>query len=188
MSTFGVEDYELYWSLANTSRPPLLEAWAGTDVVGWQGTIERQLNNRVSEYEQAKNNDYATKLREYLRIWRDNPFTGSVNIETVNTLLSAADVLAVDGWKLNNYFSELRDNLRKLKAAAEQLPPIPTEGPKPRNSPRMVSQSTPTPPSTEFGPQREAPTELEPGAEPEGGEGEEEEEPAASAEELAGES
>jgi hypothetical protein len=142
----------------------LWESRLGTDIVDWQGTIERQIVKKIEEYEESKNPDYANKLREYLKVWRANTLTGSVNVETLNVLLSATDMLAVDGWKQSDYFSNLRDRIRVLKAEAEQLPPVPDEAPGPRNKPRLVGQSTMGAPSTDFGPQREKPGELkEPG-------------------------
>ena len=160
----SIEDFALYYS--QTSKTvPMLEGYAGTDVVEWHGRVERQLQGYIREFSEVKNHEYTDKLREFLRIWRDNQLTGSINIETVNTLLASADLFAVDGWKLQDYFSHLRDNLRKLKASAEELPVLPPGeepegGPEmsPRGAPRGV---TPGEPSQDFGPQREAPGTLD---------------------------
>lgn len=104
-------------------KPHLIEAFRGKDVVDWQGKIERQLIDSLKEEEDAKNHAYADKLRQFLQIWRAHPFTGSVNIESVQALTTPSDVLAVDDWKYQNYFSNLRDSLRELAASLEELPP-----------------------------------------------------------------
>lgn len=144
-------------------RPPVLEAFKGTQIVAWHGKIERQLQDYVSENVEARNHAYADKLRALLQIWRDNPLTGSINVEVINSLLTAAQVLAVDEWRYRDYFSNLRDSLRQLKASVEELPNT-DEVP-----PEMRGPSS-SPPSS-FGPTEEpppggAPPGEEPGAEP----------------------
>jgi hypothetical protein len=103
-------------------KPAILEAWKGTQVVAWYGSIERQLSSLQREAVAAENKDAEAKLQAFLRTWRDNELTGAVNVETVNALKAGAEVLAVDRWNLSNYFSQLRDQLRKLKASLEELP------------------------------------------------------------------
>lgn len=116
-------DYESYGMLDfNRHEPELLEAYAGTSIVTWSGRIERQLDGFLADAEKGRNWPYADKIREFLRIWRDNEITGSLNRETLDILKSAADVLAVDAWNLKNYFSSLRDQIRKLIASEEELP------------------------------------------------------------------
>ena len=116
-------DYESFGCLDFNQRDPiLLEAYSGTAIVQWYGNIERQLGRLLDDAEKGRNWPYADKVREFLRIWRDNEITGSLNRETLDILKSAADVLAVDSWNLKNYFSNLRDQLRKL--IASELPPI----------------------------------------------------------------
>lgn len=121
MSTF--HDYESM-GMVDFSRvnPPLLESYSGTGIVQWYGNIERQLQNLLSDQEKAKNYPYTDKVRKFLEIWRANEITGSINREVLEIIKSAADVLAVDNWNLTNYFSNLRDQLRKLIASEEQLP------------------------------------------------------------------
>lgn len=150
MRTF--EDF-IFTSQPGAARPMTLEGFQGTSIVAWQGDIERQLAQMADEYREAKNLDYANKLEAYLRIWRGSPLTGSVNVETIESLLTAADVLAADSWKLGNYFSHLRDNLRVLKASSEELPDIPTaEAGAPRRRPRVAHQVAISPPTADFGP------------------------------------
>jgi hypothetical protein len=118
-------DYE---SLAFTQQhglsrtPHLIEAYTGQSVVAWQGKIERQIEEYITENDEARNHPYANKLREFLRTWRAYPLTGSINVEDVEKLMIASEQLAVDPWRYQNYFSHLRDQLRKLKASGEQLP------------------------------------------------------------------
>lgn len=103
-------------------RPELLEAFAGTQIVKWHGNIERQLVNLLNDAEKGRNFPYADKVREFLKVWRANEITGSINRETLEVLKSAADMLAVDNWNLANYFSALKDSLKVLIASEEQLP------------------------------------------------------------------
>jgi hypothetical protein len=116
-------DYESFGVLNfNVQNPVLLEAYSGTAIVQWYGNIERQLGRLLDDAEKGRNWPYADKVREFLRIWRDNEITGSLNREQIDILKSASDVLAVDSWNLKNYFSNLRDQLRKLIASEEELP------------------------------------------------------------------
>jgi hypothetical protein len=103
-------------------RPVLTESFSGTAIVKWQGKIESQLVNLLGDSEKGRNYPYADKLREFLKIWRANEITGSLNRETLEILKSACDILAVDQWDMNKYFGSLRDQLRVLVASEEQLP------------------------------------------------------------------
>jgi hypothetical protein len=140
--------------------PPVLEALRGTQVVEWYGRIERQLVDMVNRFQTSRNFDSKAKAQAYLDIWRQNQLTGSINVDTINALLSAADILGVDSWGESNYFASLRDKLRMLKAGQEELPPIGDEdnspGPRPR---RSMGSSTPmddpNAPSQDFGPEPE---------------------------------
>ena len=117
----NIYDYESWGMLG--CKPQLLgEYYSGQETVDWQGRIERQLIKHIEEYEAAHNTGYADKLRAFMQMWRQHPLTGSLNVETIDALSSATEVLAVDPWKLQNYFSNLRDNLRKLTASVEELP------------------------------------------------------------------
>lgn len=132
------------------------EAFKGTQIVAWQGKIERQLQAMVSENTEARNHAYADKLRAYLELWRANPLNGSINVETIQSLLSGAEVPAVDDWRYNNYFSNLRDKLRELKASVEELP-MGDEVPPDQRAPSS------SPPSS-FGPTDEPPPSAAPAA------------------------
>lgn len=154
-----------------TIRPPvfvhLLEVYSGQAVVAWQGRIERQLLKSIGEYEAAKNSAYVDKLREYLKVWRDNTLSGSINVEVVHALLTATEMLSVDGWKLQNYFSNLRDELRRLQASVEELPAQPPE----EEYDAMRQAAGAAAPSQPFG-SEETPTsgtEPQPGSEPPAG-------------------
>lgn len=150
----------LVWHEARSVKyPPVLEAVRGTQVVEWYGRIERQLVDMVNRFQTTRNFSSKAKAQEYLQIWRQNELTGSVNVDTINTLLSAANILAVDEWGDSNYFASLRDKLRMLKAGQEELPPIGDEGDQP-TGPRPRSAAGPvTPldgePSQDFGPEPE---------------------------------
>jgi hypothetical protein len=120
----GYHDYESMGQHLDFSQRDcaLLEAYSGTSIVQWYGNIERQLSGLLDDAEKGRNWPYADKVREFLRVWRDNEITGSLNRETLDILKSASDMLAVDPWNLKNYFSNLRDQLRKLVASEEELP------------------------------------------------------------------
>jgi hypothetical protein len=163
MSTF--HDYESYGTLNLSLRQPvLLEQYSGAAVVSWHGKIERQLVNQLEDAEKGRNYVYADKVREFLRIWRQNEITGSINRETLETLKAAADVLSVDNWNLQSYFSSLRDQLRVLIASEEELPRgIDMNQNEP--SAGMPSMGGGAPPmSPEFGPEKEEPLPGEEGA------------------------
>jgi hypothetical protein len=136
-----IRDYESFEYWPRGTKPVLLEVYSGQEIVGWHGRIERQIMDDIEEYEAARNPGYADKLRAFLQIWRQHPLTGSINVETVDSLLSATEFAAVDPWKMQKYFSNLRDQLRMLKASVEELPvdafsaahsgPTPPMGPPP---------------------------------------------------------
>lgn len=116
-------DYESMGYLdLSLRRAELLEAFAGTAIVAWHGKIERQLVNLLTDAEKGRNYAYADKIREFLKIWRANEITGSINRETLEVLKSAADILSVDQWNLGAYFGSLKDQLKVLIASEEQLP------------------------------------------------------------------
>ena len=105
----------------------------------------------VDRYESARNYAYTAKLRAFLNQWRAYKISGSINRETLDPLESAADMLGVDNWKLNNFFSNLRDQLRRLIASEEQLP---------RDMQTKANAGGPAPgiggggpPSSDFGPE-----------------------------------
>lgn len=151
--SMGFIDFRLH-------RPVVLEAFAGTAIVSWQGKIERQLVNLLSDAEKGRNYTYADKLREFLKIWRANEITGSINRETLEILKSAADILSVDSWNFSAYFGSLKDQLKVLIASEEQLPRGMEE---PGNEPFAGGGGGggAPPMSPSFGPQEEPP----PGAE-----------------------
>lgn len=118
-----VHDYESMGRIRFDNREPeLLETYSGTSIVQWHGKIERQLVNMLADAEKGRNFTYADKIREFLKIWRSNEISGSINRETLETLKSASDMLSVDTWNLASYFSSLRDQLRVLIASEEELP------------------------------------------------------------------
>lgn len=125
---WGAVNYSLY----------LPEAYSGGDIIMWQGTIERQIENMVQRAEESGNNEYATNLRTFLSQWRDNQLTGSLNIETLRSLKIAAEWASMMDWNFKNYFSLLRDQLRSLIArVGEELPVMPQqEQPKAKGGPR----------------------------------------------------
>lgn len=117
-----ITDYESWGQFVHPERVEMLEAYSGVDIVAWYGNIERQLINMENDYEAVKNGAYVDKIHTFLGTWRDNEISGSVNREVIEVLLAATSQLAVDPWKLANYFSNLRDQLRKLIASMEELP------------------------------------------------------------------
>jgi hypothetical protein len=116
------DDYESWGRFQHPETCDLLEAFSGVSAVSWYGGIERQLVGMEQTYKSARNEPYAVKIHEFLQTWRDNEITGSINRETIEVLQAACAQLAVDPWKLANYFSNLRDQLRKLLASMEEIP------------------------------------------------------------------
>lgn len=167
-------DYEsMGWLDFSLRRAEVLEAFAGTAIVMWHGKIERQLVNLLTDAEKGRNYTYADKLREFLKIWRANEITGSINRETLEVLKSAADILSVDQWNMSAYFGSLKDQLRVLIASEEQLPRGMEE---PGNEPTaggMGGAGGAPPMSPDFGPEEEPPGGGPggPGLEGEGGPG-----------------
>ena len=104
------------------TSPCICETYSGKAIVKWHGKIEGQLKNLLDDAEKGRNYPYADKLREFLKIWRANEITGSINREVIETLKAAADMLSVDNWDLGSYFQNLRDELRVLLASEEELP------------------------------------------------------------------
>jgi len=150
-------DYESMGYLdLSTRRAELVEAFAGTAVVAWHGKIERQLVNLLNDAEKGRNYTYADKLREFLKIWRANEITGSINRETIEILKSAADILSVDQWNMSAYFGSLKDQLKVLIASEEQLPRGMEE---PGNEPMagMGGGGGAPPMSPDFGAEKEPP-------------------------------
>ncbi len=122
-----MKTYHDYESLATVNHseqyhPALMEAYSGAQIVGWYGNIQHQLERMLDEQEAARNYVYADKIREFLKVWRGNELTGSINRETLEVLKTACSMLGVDKWNLKNYFSTLRDQIRKLIASEEELP------------------------------------------------------------------
>lgn len=109
-------------NLFRQTRLIVCEAWTGTDIVGWYGGIERQIEAMVRTYDLAHNFEYVTMLEQFLKTWRAHELTGSINMDDVNVLLAAASQLSTVDWSQQNYFSNLRDSLRRIKAGEEQLP------------------------------------------------------------------
>jgi hypothetical protein len=131
----------------------LTEAFSGVAIVAWYGTIERQLEEMIDKSEANRNHPYANSLRQFLKTWRENEISGSINRETLDVLKSSAAQLAVSDWKYANYFSNLRDQLRKLVASEEELPrEAPPERPK-----KGGRAGAPEPPEGDYGPTAEEP-------------------------------
>ena len=144
-------DYEsMGWATSpeRQDAPALCEVYNGTQIVEWYGNIERQLQDLINQSEGARNWPYVDKLRQFLSTWRDNRLDGSINLEIIRPLETAAGGLSVDTWKLQNYFSNLRDQLRKLIASEEELP----RNPEPlKKSARPRGGSAPKAPPSDFG-------------------------------------
>jgi hypothetical protein len=150
-------DFEsLGWVDYSRAQPVVCESFRGADVVSWHGNIERQINGFLADAEKSRNWPYADKLREFLKIWRENSISGSINRETLDTLKTPAEVLAVDNWTFNNYFSNLRDRIRMLIASEEELPrDMDMGGEEPL---RGTSRGRGAPPlNPQFGPEEEPP-------------------------------
>jgi hypothetical protein len=110
--------------LARHDKPLVLEAYRGTAIVEWWSNIDRQITDMIDRYEASRNVNDAEKLRRFHQTWTENELTGSVNIEDITPLKSAAEQLAADNWRLRDYFNALAGQLRKLAASLEELPPL----------------------------------------------------------------
>jgi len=161
--THTFEDMEFNRMQAATRKPEILEGFSGVKIVQWFGQIERQMQNMLKEQEAASNWPYADKIRTYLKTWRSNEITGSINRETLEVLQSPLELMAVDDWSLANYFSNLRDRLRTLIASEEELPrDLDGAGEEPM---RGSSGGRGAPPmGNSFGPEEDAPPGEDPGA------------------------
>jgi hypothetical protein len=148
----SAQDYESlgYTSTIQSENPAILEGYSGEQVVSWYGGIEGQLEKLVRQYESGRNYPYVDKIRAFLGTWRQYQLTGSINRESIDPLEAAANVLAVDGWKLADYFRSLRDQLRRLTASEEQLPRGDYEKPRKKKnvSPPSSFGPEPTPEET----------------------------------------
>jgi hypothetical protein len=153
------------------------EAFEGTKIVQWYNNIERQLTRMLEENEAARNFNYADQIRTFLKTWRENEVTGSMNRETILVLKAASEQLSVQAWNLANYFSNLKTQLAKLIASEEQLPRVATEPGDKMGGPGGGAPGGSLPPlSPEFGPEGEEPPGMG-GPEPAGGMPPEEEMP-----------
>lgn len=152
----NVYDYE---SLATfDGNRWVAEAYSGQSIVQWYGNIERQLTRMLEENEASRNFVYADKLRQFIKTWRENEVSGSLNRDTLQILKTATEQLAVDSWNLANYFSNLRDQLRKLLASEEELPRGGDEIDDKMGGPGGGSGGGSLPPmNPEFGPEKEIP-------------------------------
>lgn len=158
-------------SYEDLARMPLAqqvvcEAYEGASVVQWYGNIERQLGTMLSDNEASRNFVYTDKIRAFQKIWRENEITGSLNRETLNALKTACDMLSVDAWTLSNYFSNLRDQLRKLIASEEALPRVDMEQNMPNKGPGAGGGGSMPPLDPEFGAGKGGP--APPGGKPPG--------------------
>lgn len=150
--------FHSYEDMSVACKRYLPEAYSGTSIVQWYGNIERQLARMLDENESTRNYVYADKLRQFLKTWRDNEVTGSLNRDTLMILKTACEQLAVDAWNLDDYFSNLRDQLRKLLASEEELPRGDGEPDGKMTGPGGGSPGGSLPPlSPEFGPEKEMP-------------------------------
>lgn len=146
------------WGRAPQQEFYLPEAYTGTAIVQWYGNIERQLTRMLEENEASRNFVYADKIRQFIKTWRENEVTGSLNRDTLQILKTATEQLSVDSWNLANYFSNLRDQLRKLLASEEQLPRTDSDIDSKMGGPGGGSSGGSMPPlSPEFGPEKDMP-------------------------------
>jgi hypothetical protein len=191
MNTF--HDYESLGRVDySRHEAAILETYSGVDIIKWHGRITDQLVKMVEEAEKGRNFVYADKVREFLKTWRSNEITGSINRETLEVLKAACDILAVDNWNFRSYFHSLATQIKVLIGSEEQLPrdadmsqnePLAGTGGAGRGAPPMSPSFGPEgAPGEEGGPEGGVPPEGapgEPGGTPAPGEvppGEEEEE------------
>lgn len=117
------QDYEsLGYVDFGTARPELLEAYRGKDVTKWYYRIKQSLTNLLRDAEKAHNTVYATDIKTYLDIWKDYPLDGSIDVDTIEKLMSGAKPLSNRDWKLQSYFHSLEAELAQLLASEQELP------------------------------------------------------------------
>lgn len=163
MKTFY--DYESMGTVAlpESLVPPLVEAYSGSSIVSWYGMIEDQLQRMLDDQEASRNFENADRIRAFLNTWREHEITGSINLEQIDPLKSAAEQQASVKWPLRNYFSSLRNQLRKLIASEEELPRGVDQN---QLDPMGAGLGRGAPPmSPDFGPDEEQPADLDLGAE-----------------------
>jgi len=73
-------------------------------------------------------------MRKFIQMWEENKLDGSVNVETVQALLAATEVLAARDWPLKNFFINLESSLRSIIASEEKLPRIPKDTAEPSSA------------------------------------------------------
>ena len=152
-------------SRLSRSRVNLLEQFSGTDIVEWWHKIYDQLIKQEQEADKARNFTYVDKLRSFRKVWQDNKIDGSINVDPLNALYSAASVLGADTWNLASYFRTLATSLDVVIQSEQQLPRgVDMSQNEPMLNPGGGGGGAP-PMSPAFGPDEEPP----PGAE--GGEG-----------------
>lgn len=117
------QDYESlgYVDFGN-ARVELLEAYRGKDVTKWYYRIKQSLINLLRDAEKAHNSVYATDIKTYLGIWTDYPLDGSIDVDTLEKLISGAKPLSNRDWKLQSYFHSLESELAQLLASEQELP------------------------------------------------------------------
>ena len=155
-----IHDYESFVTMPvwENQLPPLVEAYGGASIVAWFGMIEDQLQRMLDDQEAARNFENADRIRAFLNTWREHEITGSINIEQIDPLKSAAEQQAAVKWPMRNYFSSLRNQLRKLIASEEELPRGMDQG---QIDPMSAGLGRGAPPmSPDFGPEEEAPGDL----------------------------
>lgn len=126
--TLSVDDVA-FLHAAGRWPAPIQEAYKGTDVVSWWGGINRAIKSKINTYAEHGDGNSAEirELEAFLRVWNDNPLSGSISKSTLKTLSAAAAIAAAQE-KLGtaNFFSHVRDQLNKLTASVEELPAIPS--------------------------------------------------------------
>jgi hypothetical protein len=174
MKTFT--DYESMGRihLLENVEPVVQEAYSGQSIVNWYGNIETQLQAKLDDQEASRNYENADRLRAFLNTWRENEITGSISIDSIEPLKAAAEQQASAKWNMRNYFSSLRNQLRKLVASEEELPRGTEGGLDPMSGGGGGSMGGAPPMSPDFGPEESAPGDLEgalggEGMPPEGG-------------------
>ena len=98
------QDYES-WGRTDWTQVRVCEAYQGSEIVGWYGAIERQIQRMLDEAEKGRNYPAESKLRGFLNLWRDNEITGSINIEDLKPLEAATNMLSLDtNTTLSSYY------------------------------------------------------------------------------------
>lgn len=140
------------------------EAYRAADMVTWYGRIERQIADMLDAARDDNNEQSIDFLRTIHGKWVDHPIDANMNIEDLEALETAVAWPAKLEWQHKNYFSVLKDQLRRVIASTQELPTVPGGGGKEdRGGPTASASASATPPEELEAPNQQFGAEETPG-------------------------